>query len=180
MNKIWNLIARILAKPVVVDWLIRLAKKTPYFHIISPQTGEVYMERYWLFNPYPPSEPQNRKRNWFHISIRLHRIMRPDDDRHMHDHPWNARTVILRGSYSEVRPLRDPVLHAILRNLCDGHHYIRNAGDTATLKYGEYHRIASVSDGGVWTLFITGKYRGTWGFMVDGIKVPYREYLGIE
>jgi hypothetical protein len=34
-------------------------------------------------------------------------------------------------------------------------------------------------DGGATTLFITGKYRGTWGFLVDGVKVPWREYLGI-
>jgi hypothetical protein len=32
----------------------------------------------------------------------------------------------------------------------------------------------------VWTLFITWRYQGTWGFDVDGSKVPWREYLGIK
>jgi hypothetical protein len=29
-------------------------------------------------------------------------------------------------------------------------------------------------------MFVTGKRRGTWGFNVDGKKVPWRVYLGIE
>jgi hypothetical protein len=58
--------------------------------------------------------------------------------------------------------------------------HLRVPGDTARLMFGEYHRIAQISDGGVWTLFITGRNRGTWGFMVDGKKVPWREYLGLE
>jgi hypothetical protein len=34
-------------------------------------------------------------------------------------------------------------------------------------------------EGGAWTIFITGKYRGTWGFLVDGAKVQWRKYLGM-
>lgn len=166
MNIIWNLIARTLAKPAVVDRLIARAKRTPYTHIRGPN-GSIYMERYWLFNPYPPES--SGKRPWwqFPISIRLHRIMRPDGDRHLHDHPWNARTIILRGGYNEVRHNED------------GEHY-RRAGDTATLKFGEFHRIVWVCPDGAWTLFITGKYCGAWGFDVDGVKVQWRRYLGIE
>lgn len=58
--------------------------------------------------------------------------------------------------------------------------YERTAGYTGRLLFGEYHRIIEVSDGGVWTLFITWKYQGTWGFLVDGVKVPYRKYLGVK
>jgi hypothetical protein len=59
----------------------------------------------------------------------------------------------------------------------DGVTWVRNQGDTATLRYGEYHRIDRISRGGVWTLFITGRHRGIWGFKVDGVKVPWREYV---
>lgn len=58
--------------------------------------------------------------------------------------------------------------------------FTRKAGTTAALKFGEYHRITEVSIGGVWTLFVTGKYRGAWGFDVDGIKVQWKHYLGLE
>lgn len=157
-----RLLAKLLARPAVTAWLIRRAKRTPYTDIVTD--GVLYMERYWLFNPYPPNS--SGKGLLFPISIRLHRIVLPDQDRHLHDHPWNARTFILRGGYVEVRE--------------DGQKHYRWMGHTAALNFGEYHRIVEVSEGGVWTLFVTGKYRGTWGFLVDGAKVQWRVYLATE
>jgi hypothetical protein len=179
MSAIWNACARFLSRPRVTDWLIRRAMRTPYSPIVKD--GELYMERFWLFNPYPPKN-DGRKAPWqFPISIRLHHILLPDQGQHLHDHPWNARTIILRGGYAEVRPIPSN-RHEALTGLPppDGAIFIRCPGDTATLNFGEYHRITGVSPGGVWTLFITGKYRGTWGFLKDGHKVPWREYLGIN
>lgn len=175
------LIARVLARPAVTDWLIRRAMRTPYTRITSADGSQVYMHRYWLFNPYPADSSGNRPWWQFPISIRLHQIMREDDDRDLHDHPWNARTFILRGWYEEKRPTHE-FDHLI--ELPEGAKLVevlellkREAGDTAALRFGEYHRITEVSDGGVWTLFVTGRYRGTWGFLVNGKKVPWREYL---
>lgn len=171
-----GLIAKLLARPAVADWLIRRAQRTPYFHITSADGADVYMYRWWLFNPYPHGNDGAGRRwgDWL-PSIRIHRIMREDRDRHLHDHPWNARTFILRGKYIEVR---------MLGQWDDGTQLTaeiqRAAGDTATLDFGEYHRINEVSEGGVWTLFVTGKKRGTWGFKVNGAKVPWRTYLGID
>ena len=60
-----------------------------------------------------------------------------------------------------------------------GGNQVYEAGDTAALKFGEYHRIRKVDPKqGAVTLFITGRYRGTWGFLVNGEKVPYKTYLG--
>ena len=178
---IWNFIARQLARPSVVVWLINRAKRTPYTHITSP-SGTVYMERYWLFNPYPPES--SGKRPWwkFPISVRLHRILRQDDDRHLHDHPWNARTVILQGWYAERRPYANEPMppDATMISYDAGFELTRHVGYTGQLRFCQYHRITAVAPGGVWTLFITGRYRGTWGFHVDGVKVPWREYLGVN
>jgi hypothetical protein len=170
MKTIWTIVARVVARPAVAGWLIRRAQRTPYSPIVKD--GELYMERFWLFNAYPDTGASgaDRKRWQFPISIRIHRIVLPDQDRDLHDHPWNARTLILRGFYKEERRIEDGLAYRIWRN----------TGDTAALKFGEYHRITEVSPGGVWTLFVTGKYRGTWGFMVDGAKVQWRRYLGIE
>ena len=171
-----KLIANVIALPVVADRLIRRAQRTPYFHI-KDDDGSVYMERYWLFNPYPHgSDGAGRRWGDWLPSIRLHRILREDRDRHMHDHPWNARTFIMRGWYEELRceviegERLDHVVEALR---------IRKPGDTACLRFGEYHRITEVSPDGVWTLFVTWRKRGTWGFLVDGKKVPWRTYLGI-
>lgn len=171
-----RLLAKFLARPAVADWLIARAMRTPYSHLPSNDDPS-YMERYWLFNPYGESS-EERKPWQFPISIRLHRIRRRDLDRHMHDHPWNARTIILRGFYDEVR-LERPY-QAVFDFTKEEVEYRRMAGDTATLRFGEYHHITSVSEGGVWTMFISGRKRGTWGFLVGGVKIPWRSYLGLE
>lgn len=164
----WNTIARAAARPPVADWLIRRALRRPYSPIIKD--GDLYMDRYWLFNPYPDTGASgaDRQRWQFPISIRIHHIMLPDQDLDMHDHPWNARTIILRGNYAEIRSVGGKAKQLL-----------RLRGDTAVLDFGEFHRITDISDGGVWTMFITGKYRGSWGFNVNGTKVPWRTYIGL-
>jgi hypothetical protein len=164
MSKLlWRGLAWLCSREAVANYLIKRAQETPYSHIHG-KDGVLYMSRWWLFNPYPkthnPEDP-----NRFPISVRVHHIAREDDDRHLHDHPWNARTIILRGGYTEVRE--------------DGCTYYRGAGSTARLNFGEYHRITSINKGGAYTLFISGQYQGTWGFKVDGVKIPWRKYLGV-
>lgn len=184
---IWRAVARIVTIPTVTDWLIARAHRTPYTPITSRDGTDTYMVRLWLFNPYPNDGDkagwEGWERSWRrHLpSVRIHHIRREDDTGPMHDHPWNARTVVLRGWYDEERPYSTPMYRVRVdgeggaRNL-----YRRSAGYTGRLLFGHYHRIREVSDGGVWTLFITWKKQGTWGFLVDGVKVPWRKYLGLE
>ncbi len=148
----WKLIAKILSRRTVTNWLIQRAQRTPYFHL------DGYMNRWWLFNRFD----QPKYKPWL-PSIRIHHILRKDSERVLHDHPWNARTIILRGWYLEEKE--------------GGEYYTRRRGDTATLRYGEFHSIRAVSLGGVVTMFITWKYKGAWGFKVNGKKIPWREYL---
>lgn len=175
---IWRAVARIVTIPAVTDWLIERAHRTPYTNITSRDSSDTYMVRLWLFNPYPRESDaagwELWDRSWRrHLpSIRVHHILRPDDDQHAHDHPWNARTIVLRNGYEEERPVsaRDEARTV----------FWRARGYTGRLLFGQYHRISHVPEGGVWTLFITWKKRGTWGFLVDGAKVPWRKYLGLE
>lgn len=157
-DRAWRLIAWIVSRRHVSAWLIARAMRTPDTHL----TG--YMNRYWLFNPLTWLDGEKVKRFPRLPSIGVHHILRADHDRHLHDHPWDAaRTIILKGFYTEERSVeRVP--------------YLRLPGDTATLKFGEYHTITSVATGGVWTLFFTYGYQQMWGFLVDGTKVPWPEY----
>jgi hypothetical protein len=170
----WWLLAKIISIPFVTNALIKRAKRTPYTHILSPDGNVVYMERYWLFNPYFTHEEKEafaaagQPVPWkYPVSIRIHCICTPDDDRAQHDHPWDARTIVMRGSYLEQR----------------GSAYrLIEAGQTGRLRFGkDFHRIRQVfpepKDNGVWTLFITHKYQGTWGYDVNGTKIPFKEYL---
>ncbi|WP_433766677.1 hypothetical protein [Pseudomonas putida] len=193
INLFWRLVAKLLARPAIADWLIARAKLTPYQHIMSADGSEMYMGRWWLFNPYSRTTHKPALW-WFPWSFRIHHIMRPDEDRDLHDHPWNARTIILRGWYTEQRPAGDEWKKAvmdgmvskpspkwvswIMRDACEW--IRRDQGDTAQLLHGEYHRIDQVSPGGVTTLFITSKWRGDWGFLVNGVKVPWRTYTGTD
>ncbi|NMY81208.1 hypothetical protein HBO01_21220 [Pseudomonas rhodesiae] len=192
INLFWRLVAKLLARPAVAAWLIARAQRTPYLHIMSADGAETYMGRWWLFNPY--SRDTHKPALWWcPWSFRIHHIMRPDEGRDLHDHPWNARTIILRGWYTEQRLLKadDPAVHQLLVKAADlrqsfdaafqATEYIdRRPGDTARLNHGEYHRIDLISPGGVYTLFITSKWRGDWGFLVNGAKVPWRKYTGID
>ncbi|WP_425327643.1 hypothetical protein [Pseudomonas nitroreducens] len=176
---IWNLLAKLLAIPAVAGWIIQRAGRTPYQHIMSADGSETYMGRWWLFNPYDRNT-HKAKHWWCPWSVRVHHIMRADQDRDLHDHPWSARTVILDGWYIEQRLADDHLLAMV--DAPPGAQVTefirRNAGDTAALRHGEYHRIDQVAEGGVWTLFITSPWQGEWGFLVAGKKVHWRTYTG--
>lgn len=167
MNLLWRIVALVVSRTPIAEWLIMRSLRTPYFHL----TG--YMERYWLFNRYDGASAEqatstddsarHRARRWPWLpSVRIHHILRADNAEHPHDHPWDARTIILKGGYVERRT--------------DGSTRLMGPGGTARIRYGEYHHIEHVTAGGVWTLFITWDYQGTWGFLVNGRKVPWREY----
>lgn len=163
----WNLIAYfIAASPHLVDWLIARAQRTPYFHIAG-EDG-IYMRRWWLmprWTLHVDAEGNLMPRPWMPFSIRIHHICKPDHDRDLHDHPFNYRTIILRGGYCEEDIFGVMSAHV--------------AGDTVAATAQTFHRIAWVPKEGVWTLFIMGRRINPWGFLVGGRKVHWRTYLGI-
>jgi hypothetical protein len=178
-NHAWALIAWLVSRPVVFRYLLRRAMRTPYSHI-QGSGGDVYMYRYWLFNPY--SEDEGIKtgagsdldnRRWKSLpAIRIHHITRPDSDRWRHNHPWlRARTLVAQGDYDETREIATGLTAD----------FTRRAGDTAELNHDTYHRITRVSDGGVYTVFLCWRSVGSWSFKGDdGTVVPWRKYLGRE
>ncbi|MGH9931715.1 MAG: hypothetical protein ACREA9_21135 [Pyrinomonadaceae bacterium] len=176
---IWRGIARILAKPAIANAIIRYAQRTPYFHLPCDEDPS-YMKRWWVFNRYRLDNGKPRFR-WCPWSVRVHHILREDRERHIHDHPWNARTIILRGFYVEYR--ENAEFESMTPSNPSNPEFevkLRQAGDTATLGHNRYHCIRQVSDGGVYTLFISGPWQGVWGFLVNGVKIPWRTYLRME
>lgn len=167
INLIWRLLAKLVSRPAIADWIIKRAQRTPYDHLIIAEgriirvhsgyelsnlvIGEAwYMRRWWLLRFGP-------------LQVRIHHIMAKDVGRDQHDHPWPFRTFILRGWYRECRE--------------NGFPTYRIPGDTATLKLGEFHRIEDVAPGGAWTMFATWGERKGWGFKrADGSVTPHEEY----
>jgi hypothetical protein len=162
-----------------IDALITRAQQTPYFHL------DGYMERYWLV-PYSDRKldygcgPLSIKKQLpgrllqlTGCAERIHHILRSDDDRAFHDHPWWYVTIILRGGYFEVRRVYD-----------ESGLYV---GDSRTW-YGpgsilfrgskSLHRLELPKGRTCWTLFITGPKQQHWGFFPNPVnKIYYREYL---
>lgn len=167
---LWRVLAWLVSRRPVADYLIGRAQRTPYTPICSRADARIYMERYWLFNGYGKDSHGNqtpaRWSKW--PSLRIHKILHADDAEHEHGHPWPSRSLILRGFYAEQRSEE-------FEGVC-----LRQAGDTVALSVETFHRIDYVPPQGAYTLFITwGPSRG-WGFKVDGRVVPWRQYLGME
>lgn len=139
----------------LADRIIARAMKTPYRHLPG------YMERYWLL-------PYNR----LGVAVRVHHILRSDDDRYLHDHPWPYITILLRGGYTEVQPIfRDRMFKGLT-------HTWRPEGSVLFRRATSWHRLVVPEGKTTWTLFITGPKVQSWGFLITPeFKQYWREYL---
>lgn len=184
MQLIYRALARYLVnRPALIQRLYVRARRTPYSHIKARNSEQEYMRRWWLFNPYQNADGTYPKRNWFMRllpSVRIHEILLADDDEHLHDHPWNAQTIVLEGGYTEeveAGQYLDGWDTEANQETVSMH---RKPGYTGPIRFGQYHRISQLHPYAL-TLFITFRYQGTWGFLVNGEKVPYKTYFeGLE
>lgn len=113
-------------------WATAQMERAPDFVI-----GADYMHRWWII---PRNEYQN---------VYLHKIMHSDDDRAMHDHPWDNVSFVISGSYVEHTP--------------DGV-FIRGPGSVVHRKATDLHRLEVVEGEPAVTLFMTGPKVREWGF----------------
>lgn len=152
----------------IVDAIIERAKRTPYEHL------EGYMERYWLVKP---------SRWTFGCGIRVHHILRSDNDRDMHTHPWWNLSLILRGVYWEVMPAKKDEPGAYYGGYVNLNEPFkmkqRKVGDLVFRRRTARHKLM-LFRGPVWTFFVTGpetRDASPWGYMVAGEQyVDRRSY----
>lgn len=85
--------------------------------------------------------------------VYLHWILRNDDDRALHDHPWPNVSVPLRDSYID---------HTIAAGGIH-HRTRRTAGEIVFRTASAAHRL-EIDDVACWSLFITGFRTREWGF----------------
>ena len=96
----------------------------------------------------------------------LHRIHRPDADRHLHNHPWRtARFLIVSGGYVEERLVDGRIERRILQ-----------PGDVNHLADDTFHRVDTVWPN-TFTVGLLGDRVQDWGFLVDGALVPHAAYF---
>lgn len=113
-------------------WADAQMERAPDFII-----GENYLRRWWVI-------PRNEGCN-----VYLHEILQSDDDRALHDHPWDNTSMLLDGSYIEYTP--------------EGR-FVREAGSIITRRATDSHRLEIPEGGRAVSLFITGPKLREWGF----------------
>lgn len=100
---------------------------------------------------------------WF--GVYLHETTHPDQDRDLHDHPWNFWSFVLKGGYTELFTLD---------------------GNTKTNKFNRFsfhkmsrlafHKITELNNVPTWTVIFAGKRVREWGFSTDNGWIPWYEY----
>lgn len=95
---------------------------------------------------------------WFGIYV--HHIYREDMDRTPHDHPWEFRSLVLRGGYTEE-------LHPDIRvNGFSFESRSHQRGSFHVFPLANAHRITYVLPGTT-TLVLVGRKQRIWGFWDD-------------
>lgn len=150
-------------------WAHRVIHLRPASQIIGPADDPFLLR--WYIVPH----------NQF-LNVYLHWILRSDNDRALHDHPWAFVSIVLAGSYTEVSIADSDVerWQALLRLGCGCNLERREAYSVGTVLVRAPrtpHRIeldpivsCAVS------LVITGPKVRPWGFFCRSGWVPWRDY----
>ena len=109
-----------------------------------------YMLRWWII----PRNPL--------FNIYLHKFLRDDDDRALHDHPWASVSIVVSGKLKEylfMWPGHNLMTYPV----------VRRTGSITIRLPRHAHRIALFRDRAnkpipAWTIFITGPRVRQWGF----------------
>ncbi len=130
-----------------------IARRRPDFVVMN--RGRPYLQRWWLIR-------RNRVCN-----IYVHRFLRSDDDRALHDHPWASLTWCLDGGY--IEHMRDQVR-------------VVRPGDIVGRRAATAHRVElhtgyrALLPRYAMTLFITGPKIREWGFHCPRGWVHWRDF----
>lgn len=112
----------------------------------------VYLERWSIVIPFL---------QW---TVKFHRISRADDDRCHHSHPWWFLRFIVWGGYEET---------------CGSDHRKVNRR-WLSISYCPkdfQHRITKLHKSESWSLVLTGKHHGEWGFFTKLGYMHWRKFV---
>ncbi len=138
----------------------RIALRRPPDFVIGDR-ADPYLLRWYMW-------PRNRWANLY-----LHLVLRADDERALHDHPWANASLVLAGGYREVlaasvgggtRTIIRPPGSLVLRRAATPHRLALLSGPTGVA-------IPAI------TLFATGPRVRLWGFHCRSGWVPWTRFV---
>ena len=149
-----NRFTRWLARRLYASLMCNVVAKRPADFIIGG-ADTPYMHRWYVI-------PRNR---W--LNVYLHHVVRDDDDRACHDHPWQSLSLMLAGLLGEVYEVDEDGLGVPVQRV-----RFLAPGATVWRRAKFSHRLflskATAAPGEAWTLFITGPRLREWGFWCPG------------
>lgn len=140
----------------------RLLERLPHDEISSLEDPHrmPYMRRYYIL-----------RSRW--LNVRVHEILRDDEGRALHNHPWDFLSVGLVGSYLEERPTREWLNFPV--GLPKTKPRVKVAPWFIVRPASTLHRLDLLSPV-VWTLVVTGPKRREWGFQTESGWIHWRDY----
>lgn len=141
-----------------MNWFKTLLSGRPHFVIGGADSP--YMLRWYVI----PRNPI--------FNIYIHKFLRDDDDRALHDHPWWFVSLILKGGYTEIVPSPDG-----WGNIALARNFLSLAFRRATHRHRVILRHKNGQTVPCWTLIVTGRKYRTWGFWCPKGFVPWHEFV---
>lgn len=132
-------------------WFLGWLNGGPHFVVGDPKNP--YLLRWYIL-------PRN---DW--CCVYLHKFVRDDDDRAMHDHPWRSASLLVLGRY--VEQTRDGKK-------------LYKAGSLRFRSAEFAHRVELPGGKPAWTLFITGPRVRNWGFHCPKGWVPWEKFVDVN
>ena len=132
--------------------------------VVIGDADNPYLLRWWVW----------KRNKW--LNLYLHHVLRSDDDRALHDHPWINMSYIVDGEYNEVTfdPIRLDVSQGDYRPAL-----LRTLRKQGTFKFRlptALHRLELIDSTACTTLFLTGPRVRTWGFQCPKGWVKWFEF----
>lgn len=115
--------------------------------------GNRQLLRWWVI-------PRNEQ-----VNVYLHAVLKSDEDRAMHDHPWSNVSYLIAGSYIEHTP--------------EGR-FVRRAGDVVERPAHALHRLEVIPGERAISLFMTGPRVREWGFACEHGWVHWEDFVSRE
>ena len=145
-------------------WLLGWLHGGPHFVVGDP--ARPYMLRWYIL----PRNPL--------LNVYLHKFVRDDDDRALHDHPWPSVSVLLKGRYLEQMHgknlLGEPGIIKVMRSW----QWWSLFGIPIVFRRATHrHRIELIDGDPAWTLFVTGPVVRDWGFWCPKGFVPWQKFV---
>jgi hypothetical protein len=133
---------------------------------IRSKEGELHFQRFALIETS-------------RFSIYIHKIFKADQDLHLHSHPWNFKSIILRGSYIEESLAVDE------KGKTRSEFNTKKPFTASSMtKFGEkdyfvnkcFHKIKCILKGPVYSLFFAYGKKERWNYFVNGYIWDFEYY----